>query len=79
MRGIKGVKDRDTKGIGELRWTSEKVEQRLIGFFHGGAWCALLGCTHKGKVYDPADALTTAVKRKKQVESSQVETVEYDF
>src|SRR6202521_2512785 len=47
MRGIKGVKDRDTKGLGELRWSSENVEHRLLGFFRGGGWCALMGCTHK--------------------------------
>lgn len=79
MRGIEGVKDKDVKGLGELRWTSEKVEHRLLGFFHGGSWCALIGCTHKGKVYDPANALVTAVKRKKQVENGEVTTVAYEL
>lgn len=79
MRPIKGVKDRDVKGLGELRWTSENVEHRLLGFFHGGSWYALIGCTHKGNVYDPANALVTAVKRKKEVENGEVPTVAYEL
>jgi hypothetical protein len=67
------------KGLGELRWTSEKKEHRLIGYLEGGAFFAVMGCTHKGKVYDPADALNQANKRKKQIESGKAVTEGYDL
>ncbi len=67
------------KGIGELRWTSEKKEHRLVGFLKGGSFYALIGCTHKGKVYDPPDALDTADKRKKDIDDGKVRVVPYDL
>jgi hypothetical protein len=66
-------------GLGELRWTSEKKEHRLMGYLHGGVFFAVLGCTHKGKVYDPADALEQADKRKNQIRSGSAITVPYDL
>lgn len=66
-------------GTGELRWVSGKKQHRLIGFFHGGSWLALIGCTHKQQVYDPAEALETARKRKADIESGKAKTVDYDF
>lgn len=66
-------------GLSELRWFSENKQQRLVGFFHGSAWIALIGCTHKQKRYTPPDSLQTAKKRKKQVERKEVETVEFDI
>jgi hypothetical protein len=74
---------RKTKGgkgiIGELRWTSEDVQHRILGFYGDGVWYALVGCTHKQGVYSPADALETAVKRKHQIQNGEVTTVEYDL
>jgi hypothetical protein len=68
------------KRIGELRWTSQKRQHRLLGFFgDGGVWYALVGCIHKQQVYDPRDALNTARKYKGQIEEGEVETVEYDL
>jgi hypothetical protein len=69
---------RNYKGLGELRWTSERTEQRLIGYLRGGVFFAVMGCTHKGKVYTPADALDQAKKRRSQIEDGKVRTVEYD-
>lgn len=65
------------KKLGELRWTSEKVEQRLIGYLQGGTFYAVMGCTHKSKVYDPADALRQADKRKDQIIAGSATTVPY--
>ena len=65
--------------LGELRWPSANKKHRLIGFFAGGIWYAVLGCTHKQQIYDPADALNTADKRHKQVKNKGVATVEYDL
>ena len=70
---------RDYKGLGELRWDSCKKQHRLIGFFMGGIWYAVMGCTHKQQIYNPADALNTADKRKKDIENRRVNTVPYDF
>jgi hypothetical protein len=67
------------KGLGELRWTSEKKEHRLIGYLQGGVFFAVMGCTHKGTVYDPADALDQADKRKAQIQNGKVTTVEYEL
>jgi hypothetical protein len=67
------------KKLGELRWTSEKVEHRLIGYLKGGTFYAVMGCTHKGKVYTPPDALDQADKRKDQIEAGTASTVLYDL
>jgi hypothetical protein len=67
------------EGLGELRWESEGKQHRLLGFFADKCWYAVVGCTHKGQVYNPADALETAKKYKKQIEAKKVNTVEYDL
>ena len=67
------------KGLGELRWTSEKKQHRLVGYLRGGTFFAVIGCTHKGTIYDPADALAQAEKRKLQIERGEVNTIEYDL
>ena len=67
------------EGIGELRWQSRQKQHRLIGFFQEEAWIALIGCSHKGKVYKPPDCLETARKRKKHVEEGEVMTHEFDL
>jgi hypothetical protein len=68
-----------TKGLGELRWKSENRAHRLLGFFMKGSWYAVVGCIHKGKVYNPSDSLETAGRYKARIERGQVETVEYDL
>ena len=63
--------------LGELRWMSNKKQHRLIGYFDGDTFIAVLGCTHKQKRYDPADALDTAARRKRQIETGEGTTCEY--
>jgi hypothetical protein len=70
---------RGYKGLGELRWISEKKQQRLIGYLQRGVCFAVMGCTHKGTVYDPADALDQADKRKAQIQDGKAMTVEYEL
>ena len=70
---------RGYKGLGELRWHSGKKQHRLIGYLKGETFFAVMGCTHKGSVYDPHDALDTAEQRKSQIERGEVKTVEYDL
>lgn len=66
-------------GIGELRWKSEKKQQRLLGFFQNGVWYAVIGCTHKQQVYKPAECLKTASKRKTQIQNGEANSVQYDL
>ena len=66
-------------GLGELRWISEKVQHRLLGFFKDGCWNAVMGCTHRQRIYKPADALATAEKRMKEIEKKSARVEEYDW
>jgi hypothetical protein len=79
LRAIKGVKASQVRGLGEIRWPSGNKQHRLLGFFGDGVWYAVHGCTHKQNIYDPADALATAVKRKNEIQKGEVKTVEYDL
>jgi hypothetical protein len=79
LSNIKGADRKKAKGLGELRWTSERKEHRLLGFFRSGSWYAVIGCTHKQNIYSPADALATAVRRKDEIQNGEIETVEYDL
>jgi hypothetical protein len=67
------------KGLGELRWSSEKKQHRLVGYLKGGVFYALIGCTHKQQIYSPTNALETADKRKGEIENGSASTVEYDL
>ena len=67
------------KSLGELRWSSEKKEHRLVGYLKAGTFFALMGCTHKNNIYDPTDALDQAKTRKAYIEAGKAWTVEYDL
>ncbi len=57
------------KGFGEIRWKEGGKQMRLIGV--AGVtkqYILLIGCSHKGRVYDPPDALDTALTRKKTLD-----------
>jgi hypothetical protein len=66
-------------GIGELRWPSAQKQHRLLGYFDGATWIALVGCTHKQRVYTPRDCLNTARKRKGKLSRGEAKTVEFDL
>ena len=55
------------EGIWEWRFRADNVQQRLLGIFGEARRTAifLVGCSHKQKVYKPADCLETAIKRAK--------------
>jgi hypothetical protein len=56
-------------GCWELRWTAEKVEHRILGYFGGGKeFNMMVACVHKGKIYDPPGAFETLDQRKRQVQ-----------
>jgi hypothetical protein len=53
--------------IWELKFFADNKQYRLLGVFGSLRKQAILlvGCSHKGKVYVPANALKTAIKRAK--------------
>jgi hypothetical protein len=66
------------KGIGELRWKSDGIPHRVIGYAIGDHhFLVLICCTHDGSKYDPSDCLESAAKRKKKIERGEARYVEY--
>ena len=66
-RDFKTLSGKHLSGISEIRFKSAQgTPIRVLGMKGPGAneYILLVGCTHKGKVYDPAEALDTAVVRK---------------
>ena len=60
-------------GLGEIR-ISAQLEHRLIGvsrYRWDSDFTVLISCTHKGKKYDPQDALNTAYDRYKSNEQNK--------
>jgi hypothetical protein len=67
-------------GCSEIRWTAEHVEHRIFGYIQSGnVFVMLVGCTHKGKVYDPPSAFDTMDDRKNAVEAGRAELCDYDI
>lgn len=56
-------------GIWEWKFFSDGCQQRLLGVFGEDRKTAifLIGCSHKGKVYQPPECLVTAIKRAKHI------------
>jgi hypothetical protein len=63
---LQGVKD-----IYEIRFSANGVQFRPFGFFGPGSneFTILVWATHKQKIYDPNDAIKTAERRRKAVET----------
>ena len=57
-------------GITELRWKSGRKSHQ---------YTMLIGCTHDKKKYDPRDAMETAWRRKREIESGEASTREYQL
>ncbi|HET9803891.1 MAG TPA: type II toxin-antitoxin system RelE/ParE family toxin, partial [Candidatus Acidoferrum sp.] len=56
------------KGIGEIRFKVDK-QYRILGFFGPSTsdFTLLIGASKKGKIYDPRNALDTALERRAHV------------
>lgn len=65
-------------GCRELRWTAEKVEHRIFGYFGEKEFFMMVGCTHKQKIYDPSSAFDTLDDRKKAVANRTGQVDEYN-
>ena len=61
------LKGKKYQRLGEIRWDTKRVQYRVIGCAGPGTgeYTLLIGCTHKGSVYNPPSALDTAVQRMK--------------
>ena len=64
--------------LGEVRLRA-KPPIRLIGYKKGSEFILLIGCKHKGQIYDPPNALDTALSRKNDLESNHGETIDHDY
>lgn len=59
--------------IGEIRFKINKLQHRVFGFFlmDVSQYVMLIGSQKKGSLYDPRDAVKTARKRKKLIDSDR--------
>ncbi|MBI3799143.1 MAG: type II toxin-antitoxin system RelE/ParE family toxin [Deltaproteobacteria bacterium] len=76
---FKRLQGKKYRGLGELRWLTERVQYRVIGC-NGpgrGEYTLLIGCTHKSQVYNPPNALDTAAQRMKSLQSGEGSTCEH--
>ncbi|MGB9429195.1 MAG: hypothetical protein WCC11_04865 [Gammaproteobacteria bacterium] len=67
------------KDLGEIRFKADNVQHRIIGM-NGpaeGTYTLLIGCTHKDNIYEPPNALVTAVQRKKNLEDKTGSTCDH--
>lgn len=69
------------KELGELRFEVANVQYRPLGFFGPAKaeFTILVGATKKGNIYDPPDALETALKRRKEVLQNPARSKICDF
>ena len=68
---------KDADGVHEIKWKSGSKEWRALGFDRSGFFVMLIGCTHKGDVYDPKSCIDTAVTRKKETEQGRRTIIDY--
>lgn len=68
---LSGVKD-----IYEIRFQADGVQWRPLGFFlDDESFVILVWANHKGRVYEPADSIKTAGKRRKQIVGGEASSV----
>ncbi len=65
-------------GLSEIKWEADKPF-RALGFYRGGYFVMVLGCTHKQDVYDPSNCIETAKKRMKEAKDGKWNIVDYDL
>jgi hypothetical protein len=61
------------EGLCEIRFKSGNVQYRPLGFFGPGAktFSIHVGSKKKGTIYNPPDAFSVAIKRRKMVERKE--------
>ncbi len=79
MPHYKLLSGKPLKGLGEIRWKSDNLQHRVVGFQRENReFVMLIGCTHRQNVYDPPSALKTAAARMKDVKNGEVEVRDYE-
>ncbi|MDX6575123.1 MAG: Phage derived protein Gp49-like [Blastocatellia bacterium] len=65
--------------IGEIRFKANGLQHRVFGFFltELSRYVMLIGATKKGRSYNPRDAVNTARKRKKLIQSDRSQLRDY--
>jgi hypothetical protein len=73
--------DRAHVGLGELRFKTQKVQYRPVGFFGkaDGEFVLLLGCSKSGRVYTPLNAFDLALRYKADFENKRGGLVEHTY
>jgi hypothetical protein len=60
----------ECEGLGEIRFSADKVQYRPLGFFSPGMVFTLVLCpTKKGKKFEPKSSCAIALKRKKEIQA----------
>ena len=78
---FKTLSGKHLQGIGEIKFKSEQNTPLRVAGIKGGAdgqYILLVGFSHKGRVYDPPDALDLAVKRKQLLANNKGFTREHE-
>lgn len=72
------LKGKNYSGLSELRWKSERIPHRLLGYaLSHDQYLVLIGCTHNSKKYDPPEAMESARERRRQIENHEASFDEY--
>lgn len=65
-------------GLYEIKWKSGNVPYRALGCDHDRHFVLVIGCTHKGKTYDPHKCKNTARKLIGEVKNGQWNTIPFE-
>jgi hypothetical protein len=81
MPEFRWIKGRPYAGLGEIRFTSERKQHRVVGFYgpRQQQFTMLIGCTHKQNIYNPPNALDTAARRKREIETGDAGVQRHDL
>ena len=73
MPHYRPLQGKDFRGLGEIRVGGD-VEWRLVGHrdTQHDAYTVVVICNHKGRVYQPTDALATAARRWREMQNGLV-------
>jgi phage-related protein len=61
----------------EIKWKTDNLQFRAMGFDYQRYFTMVLGCTHKGRVYTPRDCIKIAVKRISEVKNGSWSLIDY--
>jgi len=79
FKKLTGKTNRKHRGLSELRFKAGNKQHRVIGY-HGpaaGQYSLLIGCNHKGRIYDPPEALDSAARRRNEIQRGEAKSVEH--